>query len=385
MMMNNLPLSLYIHIPWCIQKCPYCDFNSHALNAVQYDEKIYIQHLLADLDNDLKRFPQLKKRFLSSIFIGGGTPSLFSGSAITELLAGIHKRLNFSPEIEITLEANPSTFEQEKFKSYLNGGVNRLSLGIQSFNPQQLKNLGRIHGVQEAETAIKTAQDVGFKRINIDLMFALPNQTVSEALLDLEMGSAFQTEHLSWYQLTLEPNTAFYKNPPVLPDSDTQFEIFQNGSAFLIEHGFNQYETSAWTRNRPSAHNLNYWTYGDYLGIGAGAHGKITVDKKIYRQAKFPSPKQYQKALGKLINPYSAQENQVPENEQAFEFMMNALRLKSGVENALFLERTALSFADIESIIQKLKKKGLLINDEKRLQTTQLGYLHLNDVLNDFL
>lgn len=256
---NTIPLALYIHIPWCVQKCPYCDFNSHALKY-RIDEQRYIQHLLADFAIDYT----LNPRPIHSIFIGGGTPSLFSGESIATLLASLRQQADFAHNIEITLEANPGTFEQEKFSAYHQAGVNRLSLGIQSFAPQQLRNLGRIHNHEEAHHAISTAQQVGFQRINTDLMFGLPNQTPEEALQDLQLAANHQCEHLSWYQLTLEPNTAFYYQPPTLPDEDLRQEIFELGAEFLQQQGFIQYETSAWTRGQMSAHNLNYWQFGDW-------------------------------------------------------------------------------------------------------------------------
>ena len=358
MPISNIPLSLYAHIPWCIQKCPYCDFNSHAIKATP-DEAAYVAHLLRDLEHDIDK----EARKLSSIFIGGGTPSVFSGASITALLDGIRARLDFADNIEITLEANPGTFEQEKFRAYRDAGVNRLSIGIQSFSPAQLHQLGRIHSAEEAERAVKAAQNAGFARINTDLMFALPGQTVAEALADLERAIALEPEHISWYQLTLEPNTAFYANPPALPDDDVQTDIYEQGSALLRRAGYRQYETSAWTRDMPSTHNLNYWQFGDYLGIGAGAHGKLTSADGIRRISKFRAPTAYQQARGALANPYADQQHSVAPDEQAFEFMMNALRLADGVPTRHLETRTALTLADVQSVLQPLAARGLIHSD----------------------
>lgn len=377
-----IPLSLYIHFPWCIQKCPYCDFNSHALKQKQdLNEALYIEHLLSDLRYAIRD----EHRPLSSIFMGGGTPSLFSGQSIHQLLNGIRQEMDFLPDIEITLEANPATWEQQRFADYLNAGVNRLSLGIQSFQAHQLSALGRVHQKEEALQAIRTAQEVGFKRLNLDLMFALPEQSVSEALDDLAQALAFQPEHLSWYQLTLEPNTVFYHQPPPLPDADTQYAIYEAGSAFLRQHHYQNYEISAWTRQQTCRHNLNYWEYGDYLGIGAGAHYKITKHQIIHRGQQFSSPSQYQKAPGKFNNPYSARIWEVRPEEQPFELMMNALRLREGIDKNKAQSRTFFNHQDIEPIIQKLKQKQLWTDDEKRYQCSESAWLHLNEVLSAFL
>ncbi|MDO4777782.1 MAG: radical SAM family heme chaperone HemW [Cardiobacteriaceae bacterium] len=378
---DNIPLSLYVHIPWCIQKCPYCDFNSHALKQPP-DEAAYIAHLLHDLEHDIRA----ETRPLTSIFIGGGTPSVFAGASIAALLDGIRARMAFADNIEITLEANPGTFEQEKFRAYREAGVNRLSIGIQSFSPAQLRKLGRIHSADEAERAVKAARQAGFARINTDLMFALPGQSVADALVDLERAIALEPEHISWYQLTLEPNTAFYANPPTLPDDDTQTEIYEAGSALLRRAGYRQYETSAWTRGMPSAHNLNYWQFGDYLGIGAGAHGKLTSADGIRRISKFRAPTAYQQARGALANPYADQMHSVAPEEQPFEFMMNALRLADGVPARYLDARTALTLADVQDVLQRLAARGLLDADyRERLCTTPRGFALLNDVLAEFL
>ena len=377
--MNPIPQSLYIHIPWCVRKCPYCDFNSHALRG-QIDETAYIRHLLADFTADYDGRP------IYSIFIGGGTPSLLSGAAVAALLDGIARLAPLAADCEITLEANPGTFEQEKFAAYRAAGVNRLSIGVQSFADAQLQALGRIHSGAEAVRAVTLARQAGFARINLDVMFALPGQDVAGALDDLRRAIALAPEHISWYQLTLEPNTAFYANPPVLPDSDTQIDIYEAGSALLTAGGYRQYETSAWRAGEPCRHNLNYWQYGDYLGIGAGAHGKQTRDGIITRRSKYRAPAAYQKAAGTGGNPYSDQQLTVARNEQAFEFMMNALRLKDGVPSAYLMERTALSLDDIRPILDTLVAQGLLAPDiEHRLQTTPRGFALLNNVLDAFL
>ena len=377
--MTFIPQSLYIHIPWCVRKCPYCDFNSHALRG-QIDETAYIRHLLADFTADYDGRP------IYSIFIGGGTPSLLSGAAVAALLDGIARLAPLAADCEITLEANPGTFEQEKFAAYRAAGVNRLSIGVQSFADAQLQALGRIHSSAEAVRAVTLAQQAGFARINLDVMFALPGQDVAGALDDLRQAIALAPEHISWYQLTLEPNTAFYANPPVLPDSDTQIDIYEAGSALLTAGGYRQYETSAWRAGEPCRHNLNYWQYGDYLGIGAGAHGKQTRDGTITRRSKYRAPAAYQKAAGAGGNPYSDQQLTVARDEQAFEFMMNALRLKDGVPTAYLMERTALGLDDIRPILDTLVAQGLLAPDiEHRLQTTPRGFALLNNVLDAFL
>lgn len=377
--MQNIPLSLYIHIPWCVRKCPYCDFNSHTLKTPP-DETTYINHLLRDLEYDYDGRP------IETLFIGGGTPSLFSGQSITMLMNGIRERTNLSPNAEITLEANPGTSEQAKFIAYREAGINRLSIGIQSFDPAQLTALGRIHTAHEAQSAVDAAQQAGFDRINTDLMFALPKQTVEQALHDLETAIALNAEHLSWYQLTLEPNTAFYTNPPPIPDEDGKQDIYEAGCALLTAHGFQQYETSAWTRGEPSHHNLNYWQFGDYIGIGAGAHGKLTLaDGTITRNRKYRSPTAYQAAKSTTNNPYQDAIETVSPTDIPFEFMMNALRLKNGVPREYLTQRTSLTHADIAATVEPLIAKKLLRNDPHRYQTTELGFAFLNNVISAFL
>lgn len=372
-MSKSIPLALYIHIPWCLRKCPYCDFNSHKLRH-HLDEDRYIDHLLADFATDYDGRP------ISSIFIGGGTPSLFSGTGIARLLNNIRQCATLTPDCEITLEANPSTFEQEKFHAFYQAGVNRLSIGVQSFQPAQLSALHRIHSADEAKNAITQAQEVGFSNLNVDLMFALPAQTPVLALDDLKTAIDLGATHLSWYQLTIEPNTVFARTPPTLPDEPTQNAILEQGSAFLKANGFQQYEVSAWTRACPAYHNLNYWQFGDYIGIGAGAHGKQTQeDGTIYRREKRKNPKDYQS--GDYLN----QQSIIAKNEQAFEFMMNGLRLKAGVARALLNERTQIKEQDIQAIVDRLIAQGLMEDDPTYYRTTKTGFSYLNEVLLAFL
>ena len=372
-----IPQSLYIHIPWCVRKCPYCDFNSHALRGA-IDEAGYVRHLLADLAHDLDPRP------IESIFIGGGTPSLFSAAAIAALLDGINRQSPLPDTCEITLEANPGTFEQAKFADYRAAGVNRLSIGVQSFDAAQLHALGRIHNRDEAIRAVAIAEKAGFQRINLDLMFALPGQDVAGALADLRQATALAPEHISWYQLTLEPNTAFYANPPALPDSDTQIDIYEAGSAHLVAHGYRQYETSAWRAGAPCRHNLNYWQFGDYIGIGAGAHGKISSHRGIMRTTRARHPRSYLAAM--QGNPADVVERfQVASSELPFEFMLNAMRLTDGVPARLFQERTGHSLAAIARPLQEATRLGLIDPDPTLLRPTERGQRYLNDLLQLFL
>ncbi len=384
----TIPLSLYLHIPWCVQKCPYCDFNSHALKK-PIPEQDYVDRLLADLHSDIQRFAI--DRPLTSIFIGGGTPSLFSGGAIQRLLAGIGAQIDFTDAIEITLEANPGTVDEAHFRDYLAAGVNRLSIGVQSFNAEQLNKLGRIHNPQDAERAVKSAQDIGFDNINIDLMFGLPGQTQEQALYDIDKGIHLGTEHLSYYQLTLEPNTAFAKNPPKLPKDEKIDQRFELASQRLRAAGFSRYEVSAWSRGRQSKHNRNYWEHGDYLGIGAGAHGKITVveggQTQIIRTTKPRAPKHYlDKPQDKLsIGPALREERLVEESDKAFEFMLNTLRLSQGFEHRLIGERGLFQLADIMPVLEDFVSKDLLVITKDRIRPTTLGYRFINDMVAAFL
>ena len=369
------PLSLYVHVPWCVRKCPYCDFNSHASPA-SLPEAEYIAALLRDLDEDLR---WVADRPVRSMFVGGGTPSLFAPEAYQQLMTGLKARLVFAPDAEITLEANPGTVEHGRFEGYREAGINRISLGIQSFDPEQLQKLGRIHGRDEARRAIQSVKDAGFDNFNLDLMHGLPGQTVEGALDDLRQALAFNPPHLSWYQLTIEPNTAFYRQPPVLPEDDALWAIQEAGQALLAEHGLAQYEVSAYSAGRPARHNLNYWQFGDYLGIGAGAHGKVTTTEGVFRYRKTRLPKDYLAAPPQGLARVGPE--QVADDELLFEFMMNALRLKDGVASSLFSERTGLAVTTVQDKIHDLQHRRLLEDRTDRWQCTLTGYNHLNAVL----
>lgn len=378
------PISLYIHIPWCVRKCPYCDFNSHAADT-ELPEKEYIKALTEDLKNDLSF---IQNRPLRSIFFGGGTPSLFSAASIATLLTQINQHIDFSDNIEITLEANPGTFEQKKFADFHQAGINRLSIGIQSFNDFKLQQLGRIHSSDNAKHAIAMARTAGFENFNLDLMHGLPGQNIQEALNDLQTAIDFAPTHLSWYQLTIEANTEFFKHPPRLPDDDTRWEIYQLGHAMLAQQGFEQYEVSAYSQiGMASQHNLNYWQFGDYLGVGAGAHGKITCQDRINNQTniirtrKTRSPKDYLKPQG--FRRYS--ENILPE-DIAGEFMMNALRLNRGFNKADFTRYCGLPITHIETQLMQACEQGLLTySTDGDIQPTDKGRLFLDDLVAVFI
>lgn len=377
-----IPLSLYIHLPWCVRKCPYCDFNSHAVGETLQEQR-YVQALLADLESDL---PRTWGRRILSIFIGGGTPSLFSPEALDTLLSGLRARLPITANCEITMEANPGTVEQGRFNAYRETGINRLSLGIQSFNDEQLKVLGRIHDASEAHTAIETARQAGFDNINLDIMFGLPGQSIAEGLSDLEAALAHQPTHLSWYQLTLEPNTYFHVHPPALPDEETIDLLFNQGQDRLAAQGFEQYEVSAYAqRGRQCQHNLNYWEFGDYLGIGAGAHAKLTnpADCSIERFQRIRDPEQYMQATaqGSAIS----QQHSVKPADRAFEFMLNALRLSDGFSQQLFSERTGLEYSYIETRVSELADMGLISIEGDLLSPTEQGRRYLNEMTERFL
>ncbi|TWC37764.1 oxygen-independent coproporphyrinogen-3 oxidase [Pseudomonas sp. SJZ079] len=373
------PLSLYIHIPWCVKKCPYCDFNSHAAGPT-LPEQEYVDALLADLDEDL---PQVHGRQLTSIFFGGGTPSLFSAEALGRLLEGVEQRVPFAPDIEITLEANPGTFEQAKFAAYRALGINRLSIGVQSFQADKLKALGRIHDGDEAIRAADMARAAGFDNFNLDLMHGLPDQSIDDALGDLRIAIAQQPTHLSWYQLTLEPNTVFWNQPPKLPEDDILWDIQEAGQALLAEHGYAQYEVSAYAQpGKAARHNLNYWSFGDFLGIGAGAHAKLSSpDGTIKRSWKTRLPKDY-------LDPskrFSAGERVLGPDELPFEFLMNVLRLTDGSASELFTQRTGLPLSQLAAARAEAEQRGLLHSDPSRLTATREGQLFLNDLLQHFL
>lgn len=377
----QIPLSLYIHMPWCVRKCPYCDFNSHAVPDGQLSlalEQQYLNALVADFATQLE-FAQGRK--ICSVFIGGGTPSLISAAGYAWLFAQLQTLLAFEPDCEITLEANPGTIEHDPFADYLAAGINRLSIGVQSFNTEHLQRLGRIHSAQNAHEAITLAKQAGFKRINVDLMHGLPEQTVEQALSDLTLAVESGATHVSWYQLTIEPNTVFFRTQPVLPQEEILENIQFDGEAYLTAQGFHQYEVSAWRKEQPSAHNLNYWQFGDYLAIGAGAHGKVTRSDGVYRFQKTRLPKDY---LAKTPAEHG-QWKRIIEEELPFEFMMNALRLNHGVPAALYEQRTGLTLTKVEPILQTLRQKKLLVNDHKQIACTEQGHLFLNSVLEAFI
>lgn len=373
------PLSLYVHIPWCIRKCPYCDFNSHAATP-ELPEQEYVAALLADLDQDLIH---VHDRPLESIFFGGGTPSLFSAQALQALLDGIQQRLRFSPHIEITLEANPGTFEQEKFAAYRALGINRLSIGIQSFQDSKLQALGRVHSGAEAIRAVDMARQAGFTNFNLDLMHGLPDQSPAEALADLQTAIDLTPTHLSWYQLTMEPNTVFWNKPPTLPEDEVLWNIQEAGQALLAQHGFLQYEVSAYARQQAAAqHNLNYWSFGDFIGVGAGAHGKVSdLQGRIQRTWKTRQPSDYLNP----DKPFLAGSSTLAAADLPFEFCMNALRLSAGVPLSLFSERTGLPVTVLQQELAQAQQRGLLINDPERLAASAQGQLFLNDLLQIFL
>lgn len=379
---QKLPLSLYVHIPWCVRKCPYCDFNSHEQRAA-LQVGAYIGALLRDLDHAMTT---ADRRPLQSIFIGGGTPSLFPAAGYDELLEGIYRRLPVADDIEITLEANPGTVEAERFKGYRAAGINRLSLGIQSFSNEQLSTLGRIHDSAQAECAIEIAAGSGFHSMNLDLMFGLPEQQPDAAIADLEKAISFDPAHLSWYQLTIEPNTGFYKKPPRLPDDDRIEAMQKSGQELLKTHGYEQYEVSAYAQSGwRCRHNLNYWRFGDYLGIGAGAHGKITDPETgvITRQARHRVPETYMKLAGTAAA--VAEDRTLNEDDAVFEFMLNALRLNHGVPFSLLQEHAGVPPWRIQAALQQARRHKLLRNSKRRLQTTVRGRRFLNDLIGLFL
>ena len=429
---REIPLALYIHIPWCVKKCPYCDFNSHELpidsQLSMYDE--YVDALLLDA---AAQQPLTQGREISSIFIGGGTPSLLPIDQYQRLFNGLRKVFRFSDDIEVTMEANPGTLEHAPFAEYLKVGINRLSIGVQSFSAEQLTTLGRIHNPAQALSAIKAARSAGFERVNVDLMHGLPQQMMSEALEDIQIAHDAGATHISWYQLTIEPNTVFYRSQPILPDKDNLADIEQVGQALLERLGYNNYEVSAWASasDKPCRHNVNYWQFGDYLAIGAGAHGKVTIDDAaikewnaekvsnealkealketvgesgIYRFSKSRMPKDYMEYQDKAQQNETSEQNQIitmmlktpmppkmvgwqaiASDELVSEFMLNALRLHDGVAWSLFKARTGLSYDSIAVEVNKLIKQGLLIDDNEHLQPTALGRRYLNQILRVFL
>jgi putative oxygen-independent coproporphyrinogen III oxidase len=377
------PLALYIHIPWCVKKCPYCDFNSHGQKG-ELPVADYITALTRDLEQDL---PLVWGRTISSVFFGGGTPSLFSGAAIGDILSMASSRLRFAPNCEITLECNPGTVEHDRFENYLSAGVNRLSFGVQSFDDGCLERLGRIHDAERARGAVKAAQDAGFANINLDLMYALPEQTLAMALADVEQAIALNPQHLSHYQLTLEPNTLFAAKPPAgIPEMDDAWDMQERCIALMAEHGYAQYEVSAYAKNgKRCQHNLNYWTYGDYLGIGAGAHGKITSGEsgQILRRWKPKNPRDFMQAAGSGIG-IGGDEYISPEN-RPFDYMLNALRLIDGFSLRDFEFRTGLSREAIAPQLVKTMQHGWLEIEGDWAKPTELGMRFANDVMGLFL
>jgi len=376
------PLSLYIHMPWCVRKCPYCDFNSHELKDA-IPERAYTAALIADLEQEL---PAVWGRPVESVFIGGGTPSLFSPEAVDGLLSQLRALLALPATAEITLEANPGTLEAGRFAELRAAGINRLSIGVQSFEDGMLTRLGRIHGAREAVAAAEAAHAAGFTELNLDLMYGLPEQTVKQALADLEQAVAMQPSHLSHYQLTIEPNTRFAHRPPLLPDDDTLWEMQQACQVRLAAGGFEHYEVSAYAQaGHHCRHNLNYWRFGDYLGIGAGAHAKISSaqTQRIVRSAKLRHPRDY---LAKAATPQRiASEHIVTRREAGFEFMLNALRLSDGIPVALFAQHTGLPLSTVEPSLREAENRGLIEWDMHTIRPTALGQRFLNDLTALFL
>ncbi|WP_340611170.1 radical SAM family heme chaperone HemW [Xenorhabdus bharatensis] len=376
-MLKLPPLSLYIHIPWCVQKCPYCDFNSHALKGdVPHQE--YVEHLLTDLRHDL---PMVEGREVSTIFIGGGTPSLLSAEGMQRLLDGVRELLPLSPQAEITMEANPGTVEADRFSAYQQAGINRISIGVQSFGSDKLIRLGRIHGPEEAKRAARLADGLGLRSFNLDLMHGLPNQTLAEALNDLRQAIELSPPHLSWYQLTIEPNTSFGSRPPVLPDDDALWDIFSQGHKLLTEAGYQQYETSAYAKqDYQCQHNLNYWRFGDYLGIGCGAHGKISFeDGRILRTVKTKHPRGYMQGR------YLDKQHHVEHDDRPFEFFMNRFRLLEAMPRQDFSHFTGLPESAIRQQIDAALAKGYITESDTHWQITKHGKLFLNSLLEMFL
>jgi putative oxygen-independent coproporphyrinogen III oxidase len=392
------PLALYVHLPWCVRKCPYCDFNSHELErgvipiAATGARPDTANHLPAALESDYVRalvrdleaaLPQVWGRRVYSVFFGGGTPSLFSAAAIDALLSELRARLVLAPDCEITLEANPGTFEAEKFRAYRAAGVNRLSIGIQSFDAPRLQALGRIHDADEAKRAIEIAR-ASFDNINLDLMYALPRQTLEQARADVEEAVAAGTTHLSFYHLTLEPNTPFHRNPPPLPDDDSAARMQDLIAETLVASGYVNYETSAWARpGRECRHNLNYWRFGDYLGIGAGAHSKLSFPDRVVRSVRVKQPREYLKRapLGDAVR----ESHELDRADLVFEFMMNALRLTEGFAIESFVERTGLQITAAQAPLGRAEARGLIERDHERIRPTELGRRFLNDLLELFL
>jgi putative oxygen-independent coproporphyrinogen III oxidase len=374
------PLSLYVHLPWCLKKCPYCDFNSHEVRASELPEQRYLQALVADLESAL---PLVWGRPIHSIFIGGGTPSLFSPEAINRLLGDIRARLPLEADCEITLEANPGTFEKDRFRAFRQAGVTRLSVGVQSFNDTHLAALGRIHDSRQAVAAVQEAA-VAFDTFNIDLMYALPGQTMAQLEQDMAQALAMMPPHLSVYHLTIEPNTYFARFPPRVPDDDSAYAMLDRITEMTAGAGMDRYEVSAYARpGHRCWHNLNYWQYGDYLGIGAGAHSKLSFPHRIVRQVRFREPRLYMDHA--IAGNALAQDQEVARDDLPFEFMLNSLRLRDGFALAQFVERTGLPLSAIEQPLQEAQRKGLIDRDLARVRPTERGFDFLSDLQGLFL
>ncbi len=377
------PLSIYIHLPWCIRRCPYCDFNVHATAHKPFPEAQYVEALLRDLDYAL---PAIADRQITSIFLGGGTPSLFSGRAIARLLAALKSSLAFAPEIEISLEANPGMADSARFVDYAEAGVNRLSIGVQSFNDEKLRALGRIHNGRAARHAVRTALAAGLANVNVDLMYALPTQSVAAALDDIRQLIDAGVPHISWYQLTIEPNTLFHSRPPVLPDEELAWQIQEQGQQCLAAAGYEAYAISTYARQDKDkcAHNINYWRFGDYLGLGAGAHSKISeAQGAIRREARHRLPQAYMNKAGS--GAVIVDERQLAEHDIVFEFMLNALRLTQGFTTSLFAQRTGMNISSIEPQLAHAEERGLLQREGARIRPTRTGSNYLNDLLQPFM
>ncbi len=381
-LLRNPPLSLYVHMPWCVRKCPYCDFNSHAAPE-ELPAQEYIRALVADLEQDL---PMVWGRPVQSVYFGGGTPSLFSADQIAVFLSAARARLELRPDVEITLEANPGTIERDSFSAYAEAGINRVSLGVQSFDDNLLKRIGRIHGRREIEQSLQSLNSAGISNFNIDLMFALPGQDPAQSRNDIELAIDARPAHISFYQLTIEPNTAFAAQPPTLPLEDMAWDMQQAGLEILEANAYGQYEISAFAQaEKQSRHNMNYWRFGDFVAVGAGAHGKITTaaNGQVQRYAKHRHPRRYLQALDS--GDWRAETRILSEEELVFEFFLNQLRLKQGVVIEDFSARTGLQWCVVEQRVQKAVKKGLLEVREKRISPTALGWRFVNDIQQLFL
>jgi putative oxygen-independent coproporphyrinogen III oxidase len=381
---SAIPLALYVHMPWCVRKCPYCDFNSHQLKSARPDGS-YISALLRDFEREL---PRIGGRRIDSVFFGGGTPSLFPAEEFARFLAAIRRRAELADDAEITMEANPGTIERGRFAEYAHAGVNRVSLGAQTFNARHLQRLGRIHSAEETERAVEELRNAHIENFNLDLMYALPEQTLEEALCDVRKACALGAAHISYYQLTLEPGTVFHSRPPPLPDEDTAWRMQTEGQALLAQSGFEQYEVSAYARNGArSRHNLNYWSFGDYVGVGAGAHGKVSMELpgQVLRTIKPKQPKQYQEHAEWDAAINIGECNAVAARDLPFEFMLNALRLNEGFRDECFEQRTGLSMQRVLPRLHAVQERGLLEALPGGWQPTELGRRFLNDLQAAFL